>query len=351
MTNHDDNLYELAEGFRKFAVKQCKGKSSLYERFSLAIAEDRELLDLARDVIPGQPAPNILLGAIHLLLLQGYQHQLAVYYPSISDNVDVTGDPVPHLKSFCREYADEIRGIVSKHVVQTNVVNRCAVIVPALMFASEQNHGEPYHLFDIGASAGLTLLWDKYKYLYNENEAFGDLNSPVQIHCENRGDQELLLNFQAIQTLSRVGVDIAPVDIRNEEESLWLQALVWPTRTVQRDQLKHALDVARIAPPELICGDATEQLPYLINKYHDNHTAVVLFSWSIYQAFGSPGGRDRASNLLSNLSQRRPITEISIGHFSNEVPRIMFAQYADGEKKYERVFALSGVYGEWIQIL
>ena len=86
------------------------GSSPLYERLSLGIAEDRELLELATHARPGQPA-QLLLGCVHWLLLAGTRHPLSAFYPSLAQGPIPDGDPYPSFRDFCLEhrFADLIR--------------------------------------------------------------------------------------------------------------------------------------------------------------------------------------------------------------------------------------------------
>ncbi|MGM2417749.1 DUF2332 family protein, partial [Bacillus cereus group sp. BceL062] len=54
---------QISNLFRNFSEKECKGSSNLYEHLSLRIAEDEEILTLVSHAQPGQPIPNLLLGA------------------------------------------------------------------------------------------------------------------------------------------------------------------------------------------------------------------------------------------------------------------------------------------------
>ena len=67
-------LNPLSEQFKKFAVRECKESSQLYEFLSLKIAEDEEMLELASYTREGQPVPNLFLGAVHYLLLTQLSH-------------------------------------------------------------------------------------------------------------------------------------------------------------------------------------------------------------------------------------------------------------------------------------
>lgn len=67
---------QIANLFRNFSANECKGSSVLYEYLSIKISEDEEVLTLASYEQPGQPVPNLLLGAVHYLLLKGKEHSL-----------------------------------------------------------------------------------------------------------------------------------------------------------------------------------------------------------------------------------------------------------------------------------
>src|SRR5690242_2538704 len=82
-------LETLARRFQRFAEQEAgPAFSSLYARLCRGIASDPQVLALAADVPPGQPAPNLLLGAVHYLLLKGGRHPLAAFYPSLTNPPD-----------------------------------------------------------------------------------------------------------------------------------------------------------------------------------------------------------------------------------------------------------------------
>ncbi|MFD1361564.1 DUF2332 family protein [Lentibacillus salinarum] len=98
----------LSHSFKKFAEEECKGTSELYEFLSLQVASDEQLLELSTYVREGQPRPNMLFGAVHHLLLQGLNHDLKYYYPSITNPPKNKKDSFPLFKDFCSENEDVI---------------------------------------------------------------------------------------------------------------------------------------------------------------------------------------------------------------------------------------------------
>ena len=161
-------LDRLALTFHRFAELECPGMSSLYESLCHSLAEEQDLLALAANARSGQPAPNLFMAAVHWLLTKGAQHTVTEYYPDISPEMTTHGDPYPIFRSFCLEHGDEIVDLISIRLVQTNVVRRCAVLLPAFAVAMGRDAGQPLSLVEIGASAGLNLLWDRYSYTYSD---------------------------------------------------------------------------------------------------------------------------------------------------------------------------------------
>src|SRR5699024_9767360 len=100
-------IHTLAEEFRSFA-KDCIDSSPLYQHVAESIAENKEILLFCQYVQPSQPAPNILLGAVHYLLLQGAEHPLHSFYPSITNNPKGSQGVFPYFIEFCREYRQEL---------------------------------------------------------------------------------------------------------------------------------------------------------------------------------------------------------------------------------------------------
>lgn len=103
---------QISNLFRNFSVKECKGSSDLYEHLSLKISEDEELIALASHAQPGQPVPNLLLGAVHYLLLKGNDHILKKYYGSLVVNPEKNFEQAfQQFKDFCQLHREEIISI------------------------------------------------------------------------------------------------------------------------------------------------------------------------------------------------------------------------------------------------
>ncbi|MGW6208938.1 DUF2332 domain-containing protein [Streptomyces sp. NPDC055089] len=346
MTSHA----ELATTFRRFAEQQCTGLSPLYATLSHTIADNTDLLGLAAHTQPGQPAPNMLLGAIHHILRRGTQHPLAIHFsghePLLADRAE---DLLTH---FCRRHASQIRHILATRSVQTNEVGRCAVLLPAFAALQQQLATDDRHIkvVDVGASAGLNLLWDRYSYDYSGRRfTLPDSDPGTVLSCDLRGTTPPLdLAFERFT--QPLGIELNPVDVTDTEATEWLVSLTWPEQAQRMRTLNSALALAALTPPAILPGRAQDHLANVVAETPADQHLVFVFSWSIYQIFGSPGGRDRLGSALAELSLKRPIHEISIGHFGHDTGRMIMARYDGGTSRSQTV-AQCDVYGTWLNWL
>src|SRR5262249_31479728 len=170
------------------------GAPRLQERLSPRGPDDPEVLSIAAAAGAGQPAPNLLLAAVHYLLLGGTGHAVGDHYPSVSARAIPRGDPYPAFRAFCREQRDALVGLLATRRVQTNEVGRSACLLPALSQVARAGGGRPLSLIEIGASAGLNLRFDRYRIEYHVEpdsrradamggRAWGDAASPVLLRC------------------------------------------------------------------------------------------------------------------------------------------------------------------------
>lgn len=352
VTFQSQNYQTLSEQFWKFAGKQCHGESPLYENLCLKIAEDKEILHLALHTRQGQPAPNMLLGAVqYLLLTKELNHPLAGFYYINRDNYDTaSGEGLyPCFRSFCLDHGHEIQTLVSTKVVQTNEVSRCASFLPALLLGQTWNEHRPFHFIDAGASAGLCLLWEEYKYIYQPIGYCGTSDSSVQIECEVRGQIRFQLQTLLPHATTCLGIEWIPIDLENTDEIQWLRSLIWPEHKKRREVFDKSIQLAQRNKPQIVNGDVLQILPELCNTHSDGCAIYVLFSFSGYQIF--PDGRATLGDFFSKLSENRNIFEISIGNFGHEIPRIILAEYNQGKSRREQTVALCDTYGRWIQLL
>jgi hypothetical protein len=236
-----------AENYRRWAYAEAvASKSPLYAALSAAVAEDPELLAFLERRPPRQRQPNLLLAAVRVLF--GLQTDYAAFRAAVL------------------EHQDEVAVVLESRRTQTNEPGRCAPLLPLLAALPQ-----PLALLEVGASAGLCLLPDRYAYDYACHRV-GE--SAVVFPCRPEGP--VPLPFELPRVAWRAGIDLAPIDLHDSDAVAWLEALVWPEETDRLERLRAAMAIARRDPPRIVAGDLVELLPELAAEAPRDATLVVF---------------------------------------------------------------------------
>jgi hypothetical protein len=279
----------------------CRTTSPLYERISHAVAGDHEILELVQGAPPSAHLPPALLAAVHYLILEGSEHPLADVYAGRS-----AADPGPLFLDFVRSRREDVLALLAVRQIQTNECGRSAIIGPGLTWVATQLDG-PSALIDVGASAGLNLLCDRYRIDYGPHGATGPADAAVQISCRVVGGHPPVAT-QLPPFASRVGIDRSPIDLRHPDDARWLLACVWPD-TNRLDRTAAAIRQAQANPPTVIRGDATATLPGVLRELPKEATAMVVTTWAF--AYLSVEDRETFVQVLEEASHRRPLAWLS----------------------------------------
>lgn len=185
-----------------------------------------------------------LMGAVNRLVLRGEEPTLAELYGSPARDPATTWEA---FREALERNAAELSRLVDRPV-QTNEVGRCAALLPGFLAIAAET-GLPLRLLEVGASAGLNLRWDRYRYLGGDF-AWGPDDSLVALEFELRG--AVRPDAAApVEVVSRRGCDAAPVDAADPAGRETLLAYVWPDQTARVERLRAALDVATSVPVDL----------------------------------------------------------------------------------------------------
>jgi hypothetical protein len=351
-----ERLDKLSERLKQFARVELHGYSLFYEKLTLPMCQDREMLELASHMRSGQP-PQLLHAAVHFLLLNGEPHELRDFYPNLAENVR-DGDPYPVFRSFCLAHAKAIREIISTRRVQTNVVERCACLLPTFSLISLRTNLKPLSIVEIGSSAGLNLLWDKYSYAYGDTDPYGDPLSQVRVQSRFTGDVRPKIPRILPEVLYRVGLEINPVDISDADATAWLRALVWPDQQARFERLTHALTIAQACPPTILHGDALDLLPQALANAPENTALCVFHTHTTYQF--STAARERLDALLSDYGRQRDLYWLSMEYRQHgdqrlsdddgtlPTPTLELVSFENGVRKQE-LLATCHPHAAWIE--
>jgi hypothetical protein len=331
-----------------FVAEARRRNAPLYVRLSEGIAADQGLRALGAAARPGQPPANMILAAVHYLLLRGARHRLRDFYPNLTDK-PAEGDPFPAFQDFVSRHSDEVALLVATRVTNTNEVGRSTALHAGFRALAARAR-EPLHLIEIGPSAGLNMIWDSYGVRYNRNgESFATEAPPdaLMIDTELRGDRVPPLG-PAPKVASRVGLERNPVDLSNPASRDWLRALVWPDHRARFGRLDKALEIYAGKQPEIRAGDALDLLPEALAEAPAGETLCVYHTVVTYQfPFDA---REALDNLLIAAGVRRPVWRLSLEFAGEDYHPLRLTRYADGVKTTDEL-ALCEPHGAQIEWL
>lgn len=305
----DAHLAAVAERFAYSAEREFRGASPLYERLALAVADDAELLALAATAPLARQPQLLLFAAVHDLLLGEPDAPLAAHYPDLAAAPAPPADPYPLFRAFCLGRREALADVLAARLVQTNEVRRCVGWLPALGLVARLAGDRPLALVEVGASAGLNLLVDRYAYDYGAGRRLGAPDNPVRLATELRGSQVPPLPATMPDVASRAGIDLQPIDVRDPAAVRWLRACIWPEQRERAALLQRAVAVARESPPALVAGDALDRLPGVIAAI-PREVPVCLYH-SATLAYFAPAAREAFGELVARRAGERPLFWLS----------------------------------------
>lgn len=237
---------EPITGLYAWFADETADTSPVWERLCRWIAATPGVHDRL-DTLPGMARqPNRFLAAIRFL--------------------DGPTEPGEEFMAWVAREWPAVEEVVLTRTTQTNEPGRTAVTAPLL-----SSLPQPVALLELGASAGLCLLPDRY--------AAAGLTFPCRVEGPPPGDPA------GLEVAGRLGVDLNPLDVTDADTRRWLRALVWPGEEDRETRLAAAMEIADQDPPELrradLTADPTTLLGELVEELRTAYpqaTPVILHS-------------------------------------------------------------------------
>ena len=267
----------LAQVYRHFGEVDAAGASPLYERVTIALSESGEALRAIEAAPVRKRHPTVILAALHDLALAGRAPALAAAYAAADGDAaaDAAIDTL-------RRMTDSVAAIAARRRTQTYGTLRCAVLYPAIAEAAHRVGANAVGLIDVGRSAGLNLTVDRVGITYDNGPSLGDPSSPVQLSSSIVGDRPVPTRAMP-DVVTRIGVDLDPVDVTDADDARWLRACVWPDQLERVARLEAAMALAATAAPLLLQGDAVAVLPDAFARVPADALPVVTTTWVLSQ--------------------------------------------------------------------
>jgi hypothetical protein len=212
----------ITEAYRAFGNREAHSVSPTYEAWAIGVSEDAAVAELLESLPRGKRQPNLVFAAARLHGAQGtygeFRATLFRLWP-------------------------QVRSTILTRATQTNEAGRCAILLPVLAELPQ-----PLALLEVGAAAGLCLLPDQYSYRYHGRPELHPDDGPSDVVLPCSISPEIATPRQLPNVVWRAGIDLAPVDVSNDDACTWLETLVWPEHDERRTRLHAALRVARRNP-------------------------------------------------------------------------------------------------------
>jgi hypothetical protein len=259
--------------------------SPLYAELLERAADDAARRGKVFDLLEPFDAPNLradalalrLMAAVHRLVLTGEAPRLAAHYPSAGGRPG--GDVWEAFHELVAEQADRLRPLVARPC-QTNEVGRSAALAFGFLEIAAR-FGLPLRLLEAGASAGLNLRFDHFRYA-GGGAAWGPANSPVDL-------TGLWLDSPArlparLEVAERSGCDLRPIELGSPEGRLQLEASVWADQALRLARLRGAIAVAARVPARVEQASVEAWLADRLGEARPGN-ATVVYHAIVYEYF------------------------------------------------------------------
>lgn len=203
----------LAERFRS----HMGHSSSLYGYAMRGMADDWEAGGPTREACRGwEDSPNgtmvqlRFLAGVFRLVLAGAAPELVPYYPCLGGTLPPDG-VWPVMRQVVGRHTEQVHEALAI-VPQTNEPGRSTALLVGLFDAVEAWGLDRIRLIEVGASGGLNLHVDRFRY-DGPGWSWGPPDSPLVLHTQAPG-----VTPRAFEIVERLGCDVAPVDAASHEE-------------------------------------------------------------------------------------------------------------------------------------
>ena len=247
---------------------------------------------LLADAMPEDALPLRLTGALHALARCGDGGLAAVYPPHATSDEALT-------VALRRALSDQQAAIMPwlDQPPQTNEVGRASALYAGLLVTAHR-YNQPIELFELGASAGLNLNLDRFAYVLG-GENFGDVTSPVKLVPKWQGKAP---PASPPIIIARSGVDLNPVDVRNEQVADRLIAYVWPDQSERLARIAAAISISIANPPKVGEGDAAEWLELAFARPQPEGTTRVIMH-SVFWQYLPQSTQQKITELIEKASE------------------------------------------------
>jgi hypothetical protein len=186
------------------------------------------------------------------------------------------------------------------HEPQTNEVRRSICLVGGFLEIAKAT-GKPLRCFELAASAGLNLSWDRYRYRMGD-AVWGDPTAAVSIDTEWIGPPPAVDNL--IEVVERAACDRRPTDLTEPDQRRRLMAYIWADQPERLARMRAAIDVALAGGVTVEAADAIEWTRARVAPRAG--AATVLYHSAFWHYLG-PASQAALERLIGDLGAQATV--------------------------------------------
>ena len=267
------DLDDARKRYRYCLNEEDRSRLPFYDALVNALGSDTTSLELLASVPVEQRNPMLVLATLQLASFRGHEVLTPLYDSVRRGETYDTASAAARVVDVVRNDPDLVRRELHRYT-QTNEPGRSAVL-QAVIARLSQRHPGPVNLVDVGTSASINLFLDKF------HVASSDDGDPLTLVCRDLGgvDRSLALPYVA----SRVGIDIAPLDLGNDDDRLWLESCLWPEEHRRQRRFEAIADAWPTWPPfEVLTGTAVSRLDDALALGPAQNLTIVINTWAAF---------------------------------------------------------------------
>lgn len=297
---------------------------------------------------PGDPVEDALAlrlcGGLHYLVLSASAKGLAALYPP----ADVRGAVLDAaLRDVLEEHDAVLHDILSR-APQTNEVGRSGVLLGILLTIVNRT-GKALDLLEIGASAGLNLWPDCWRYRLGNGLVYGQPDAALTLTTDWRGN--LPETGIELPISGRAGCDLDPIDPSDPGERLRLLSYIWPDQPGRLSRARAALEFVSTSDVRVEKASAEEWLRRQLMRPGTPGVARVVLH-SIMWQYLPPETRARIELLMGAAgaisTTDMPLAWARLEH--NEMrgrAELLLTMWPGGRREHLGTADYHGQWAEW----
>lgn len=233
----------------------------------------RRIADWPGDVL-ADAMPLRLVGGLHHLFRKGEAPALgAIYAREVTEQAQIDAIVAEVVAAHDAELLPWFDG-----PPQTNEAGRSASFVAALHWLASRTTAV-FELGEIGSSAGMNLLIDRYRY-----DLGGVVSGPVDAPCTIRPAwQGAPPPDTPFRIASVRGCDLQPIDVRDDAAADRLIAYIWPEAHARFERMEAGIAMIRQRAVDLVEADAADWITARLAEPHEPGVTRVLMHSIVWQ--------------------------------------------------------------------